>query len=144
MAAGLSKMFRRFSIDTTGPHHKSNKNSLLQQEVVEQIHLLLKVAKSQKVFHFCVDHVISTGRRILKFVVEIFKYHIVFCWIEKKGKSLCKFCNEITKPFLNFECTSECISQHRQFQHSTPCLNDVIHTFGTKIQKKKGAAKSQP
>ena len=35
MAAGLSKMFRRFSIDTTGPHHKSNKNSLLQQEVVE-------------------------------------------------------------------------------------------------------------
>lgn len=33
MAAGLSKMFRRFSMDTTGAahHHKSNKNSLLQQ-----------------------------------------------------------------------------------------------------------------
>ena len=143
MAAGLSKMFRRFSIDTTGPHHKSNKNSLLQQEVVEQIHLLLKVAKSQKVFHFCVDHVISTGRRILKFAIEIFEYHIVFCWIEKKGKSLCKFCNEITQPFLNFECASECISQYRQFQHSTTCPIDMIHTFVSNLLKK-GAAKSRP
>ena len=33
MAAGLSKMFRRFSIDTTGT--KANRNSLLQQEVAE-------------------------------------------------------------------------------------------------------------
>ena len=35
MAAGLSKMLRRFSIDTTGSHHKANRNSLLQQEVAE-------------------------------------------------------------------------------------------------------------
>ncbi len=33
MAAGLSKMFRRFSIDTTGgTHHKVHKASLLHQE----------------------------------------------------------------------------------------------------------------
>ena len=35
MAAGLSKMLRRFSIDTTGAHHKANKNTLLQQETTD-------------------------------------------------------------------------------------------------------------
>lgn len=32
MAAGLSKMLRRFSIDTAGSHHKANKANLLQQD----------------------------------------------------------------------------------------------------------------
>ena len=140
MAAGLSKMFRRFSIDTTGPHHKSNKNSLLQQEVVEQIHLLLKVANSQKLFHFCVDHVISTGRRILKFWRPMLKYLITLLFsagLKKRKENHCvSFVMKSPKPFLNFECASKCISQHHQFQHSMHCPNDMIHTFGSNLQKR--------
>ena len=46
----------------------------------------------------CVDHVIWTGRQMLKLALnfEMFIYFFLFCWIEKKDELLCNFCNKIT------------------------------------------------
>ena len=67
---------------------------------------------------------------------------------KKKDESLCKFCNKITQPFLNLEDAPN--SFHRnikktqqqksfdiqhQFQHSTPCPNDMIHTLINKLNQ---------
>ena len=66
--------------------------------------------------------------------VKIFIYFFVFCWIKKKGELLCKFCNEITQPFLNLEGTHPAFCSIIFFNcfifntNWTPCPNDMIHT----------------
>ena len=83
-------------------------------------------------------HVISAGRRILKLAsnVEIFFYFLVYCTIEKKVESLCKFCNEILKvPQNAFQSIIRKTQQQQQFdiqhqfQHSLACPNDMIYTY---------------
>ena len=81
----------------------------------------------------CVNHVIWTGRRILKLAsnVEMFIYYFVYSLIKKKDESLCNFHNEITQPFLNlegapnvFHCNIKKPQQKKIIQYST-----LISTF---------------
>jgi hypothetical protein len=87
-----------------------------------------------------VDHVIWTGRQILKLAsnVTMFIYFIVYPLIKKKKELPRNFHNESTQPFVNLEGASKCVSQHTKkqktkiIQYSTPistfCPNDMIHT----------------
>ena len=60
---------------------------------------------------------------------QIFIYFFDFCWIKKKDESLCKFCFEITKSFLNLEGAPKFNSQQKKKQEKTNlCPNDIIHT----------------
>ena len=95
-------------------------------------------------FDLCVNHVIWTGRRILKLAsnVEMFIYYFVYSLIKKKDESLCNFHNEITQPFLNlegapnvFHCNIKKPQQknHSIFNtnfnilHNVQITNDMIH-----------------
>ena len=63
--------------------------------------------------------------------------NVYFFSLDQKERwiTVCKLCNEITQPFLNLEGAKKFIpQQHKksfdiqhQFQHSTPCPNDMIN-----------------
>ena len=65
-----------------------------------------------RIYYLCVDHVIWTGRRILKLGsnVEMFFVFLFTPWLKKKYKLLWNFQNEITQPFFNLEGAPMCFT----------------------------------
>ena len=77
--------------------------------------------------NICVDDVISTGRRMLKLSLK-FEYLFTFLFLQCQ-KSLCKYCNEISQPFPNFEGASKLILQEQLKQQEPFDVSTPISTF---------------
>ena len=86
-----------------------------------------KFSKQSSLICLCVDHVIWTGRQILKLALNVeMLIYFFYSLIEKKDETLCNFYNEIIQPFLVPKCVSQDIKKsfyiQHQFQHLTPAV----------------------